>query len=104
MSVTSWQYAFLADHSYRPPTEEEWRNGVAVDCVRFKVLECVDRPSGYQGTIYQRKDTGEIVVAHRGTEFEGQFLKDLVVTDSAMVVARTNLQAPDAIELLSVSL
>lgn len=63
------------------------------------MLAHVDKPSGYQGTIYQRVDTGEIVVAHRGTEFDRQKLQDLVKTDGGMVLSRTNDQANDAIDL-----
>lgn len=46
--------------------------------------------------MYQRVDSGEIVVAHRGTE---QIWKDGVVTDGAMVLSRINPQVDDAIEL-----
>ena len=55
--------------------------------------------SGYQGAIYQRVDTGEIVVAHRGTEFDRELVKDGVLADGGMVAARTNSQMEDAIEL-----
>ncbi|AKS16231.1 hypothetical protein AEA00_09995 [Xanthomonas campestris pv. campestris] len=49
-----------------------------------KLVEYVDRPSGYQGMIYRRVDTGELVVAHRGTEFERQLQQDGVSADGGM--------------------
>jgi len=61
------------------------------------VLEHVDLVSGDQGTIYRRADTGEVVAAHRGTEFDRQKLQDLVHTDGSMVLGRLNPQADDAI-------
>ncbi|WP_157559303.1 lipase [Hydrogenophaga crassostreae] len=67
---------------------------------RYKILDHADNPrTGYQGTIYQRVDTGEIIVAHRGTEFDREALKDGLLADGGMVFNRSNLQVPDAIEL-----
>jgi hypothetical protein len=106
MTLNSQQYANLADHSYGRDQQ-----GSAVDLnalvgktteiegVRYKVLAHADKPSGYQGTIYQRVDTGEIVVAHRGTEFGREPIKDGLLADGGMVFGRVNSQARDAIEL-----
>jgi len=106
MTIGTQQYAYLADHSYGRD-----KHGAAVDLqslvgkvteiggLEYKVLAYSDKPSGYQGAVYQRMDTGEIVVAHRGTEFERERLKDLVKTDGGMVVGRDNRQADDAIAL-----
>lgn len=101
MTITSQDYAALADDAYvdrkvgrreRDQEEKVYLNGH-----QYKVLEHVDdRRSGYQGTAYQRVDTGEIVVAHRGTE---QIFRDAVVTDGAMVITRTNPQAAQALAL-----
>lgn len=110
MSISSQQYAYLADDSYqdrpvgiRKPGEEE---RVAFEGVRYKILEHVNnRSSGYQGTIYQREDTGEVVVAHRGTEFRKlrsdplEVFSDLARADGGMVLTKTNLQAADALGL-----
>src|SRR3546814_12247281 len=57
-----------------------------------------DLPSGYQGTIYQLADTDQIVVAHRGTEFDREPLRDGVFADGGMVFGQVNSQAADAIE------
>jgi hypothetical protein len=111
MSTTSSQgYADLSNDSYkdrragvRRPFEQE---PVYAAGVEYKVLEHADNPrTGYQGTIYQRADNGEIVVAHRGTEFDkwttdkGEFTRDVAWADGGMVLARANQQVPDAIEL-----
>lgn len=100
MSISSQQYAYLADDSYNP---HEKGDEVRFEGIRFKVLEHVDNEiNGYQGSIYQRVDTGEIVVAHRGTEFKSGLkaaLQDGVLADGGMVLARTNAQVNDAIEL-----
>lgn len=101
MTVPSQEYAGLAAHSYqdlkvgqRGPNDEE---KVVIDGTQYRVIEHANNPrTGYQGTIYQKVDSGEIVVAHRGTE---EVWKDGIVADGAMVVARTNPQADDAVAL-----
>jgi hypothetical protein len=68
MSLTHQQYADLAEDSYedRLPSDEN----VDINGVAYKVLEHKDNKlNGYQGAVYQRVDTGEIVAAHRGIEF-----------------------------------
>ena len=103
MSITCRQYAELAADAYvermpgfiRPQGEKP----VNIEGAQFKVLEHYDNPkTGYQGTIYQRSDTGELVVAHRGTEFDREPTQD-GMADGAMVVARVNVQVPEAIAL-----
>lgn len=100
MSMASQQYASLANASYKDqfPRSDPYPIGG----VSYKVLEHHNNPrTGYQGTVYQRVDTGEIIVAHRGTETEeglGQLLKDGLV-DGVMVASRLNAQAADAIAL-----
>lgn len=106
MSVTSQQYADLSFHVYRGTSARSYasndKDAPYVDSggVRFFVRAHVDNPgTGYQGTIYQRRDTGELVVAHRGTEFDREAFKDGALADGGMVLARSNLQAEDAISL-----
>lgn len=102
MSMTSQDYAELAEHSYdrKSNMRDLVNKEVVLDGVAYKVLEYVDNPrNGYQGTVYQRVDSGEIVVAHRGTEFERERWNDLLKTDGAMVLGRINPQAEDAIAL-----
>lgn len=101
MTLINRDYAALANDAYtdrkvgrRDPAQEE---KVYLNGHQYKVREHVDDPrTGYQGTIYQRVDTKEIVVAHRGTE---EIIKDGVLTDAAMVLARSNPQAAQAITL-----
>lgn len=99
MSLRSQDYAELADDAYKDRAVGRWDRDkaevVPLGGHDYRILEHVNNKNGYQGYIYQRVDTGEIVVSHRGTE---QPLHD-VVTDLGMVVARTNLQADDAIAL-----
>ncbi|KAF1718812.1 hypothetical protein [Pseudoxanthomonas wuyuanensis] len=108
MSVTSQQYAGLADagysNEYKPGTYPPGKEPTfEYEGIEYKVLEHASNPfNGYQGTIYQRKDTGEIIVAHRGTEPDqglGQILRDGALTDGAMATARINPQSADAIAL-----
>jgi hypothetical protein len=101
MTIPSQDYAALSDDAYkdravgrRAPGQQE---AVTLNGHQYKVLEHVNNTrNGYQGTVYQRVDTKEIVVSHRGTE---QILLDAVLTDGSMVTGRTNLQAKDAIAL-----
>lgn len=101
MNVPSQEFAGLANDAYadrrvgvRSVDEQEW---FIVEGVVYEIREHVNNPrTGYQGTVYQRLDGGDIVVAHRGTE---QVWKDGVVADGAMVANRANPQADDAIQL-----
>ncbi|MFA8567148.1 DUF6792 domain-containing protein [Xanthomonas campestris pv. campestris] len=100
MSLTSQQYAALAKDAYdEPPETGASSRPVDIGGITYKRLEYVDSPSGYQGIIYQRIDTNEIIVAHRGTETERELNQDGVYTDGGMVAARHNRQAAEAIEL-----
>lgn len=96
MTLDSQQYAALASDSYNKRQVDD--KAIDIGGVNYKVIKHVDRPSGYQGTIYQRVDTGEIIVAHRGTEFDREMLKD-GLTDAGMATNRTNSQAKDALAL-----
>lgn len=106
MSLSSQQHADLADDAY----ENRWigirrpdaREYIVSEGVKFEVLEHYRNPrNGYAGTIYRREDTGEIEVAHRGTEVKNipGLVMDLAYTDGSMVVRKVNPQADDAIEL-----
>lgn len=107
MSLSSQQYAGLAEKSY----SNEYRSGVyppdeaprfTYEGIQYRVFEHAVSPrTGYQGAVFHRVDTGEIIVAHRGTETEeglGQLLRDGLV-DGVMVASRLNPQAADAIAL-----
>ncbi|MGO1070093.1 hypothetical protein [Lysobacter sp. CA199] len=105
MTIPTQQYANLAEQSYgddQKGSEGKWLHPVnkvfELEGVKYKALEYMDRPSGYQGAIYQRVDTGEIVVAHCGTEFGREATRDGVIADGGMVAMGSNAQAKDAIE------
>ncbi|MBV6849377.1 DUF6792 domain-containing protein [Xanthomonas euvesicatoria] len=100
MSLTSQQYASLSRDVYDLP-EQVGANSSPVDIggISYRRLEYVDSASGYQGIIYQRVDTNEIIVAHRGTEFERQPKQDGAYADGGMLAARHNRQVDDALEL-----
>ncbi|MDG5974382.1 hypothetical protein H010_03907 [Hydrogenophaga taeniospiralis CCUG 15921] len=101
MSMSSQDYADLALDSYasRAVTRRD-EKPETIGGHKYRILEHHDNPrTGYQGTIYQRVDTNEIIVAHRGTEFDREALKDGLLADGGMVLNRSNLQASDAIAL-----
>lgn len=104
MSTTSQHYANLAFDSYKSYPTGSFSRKTAhtenIGGVEYLVRAHTDNPAtGYQGTVYQRKDTGELVVAHRGTEFDREAYKDGALADGGMVLNRSNLQANDAIAL-----
>jgi len=68
----------------------------------FAIVRYVETASGYQGTIYRRLPEHDYVIAHRGTEFEREALRD-GLADAAMVLARINLQRADALELTRIA-
>lgn len=99
MTIGSRDYAALSEDSYRHPQSNP-NSTVRIEGVDYRVLANADMPSGYQGTIYQRVDTREIVVAHRGTEPSrglGELFRDAVRTDGGMVINGVNNQTQDAI-------
>lgn len=106
--MRSQDYANLSKDAYKEyPSGLSATGGprVLLGGVAFYVRQHVNNPAtGYQGTIYQRVDTGELVVAHRGTEFDREPLKDGVLTDAGMVLTRANVQAGDAVALTAKAL
>ncbi|WP_363800249.1 XVIPCD domain-containing protein [Lysobacter firmicutimachus] len=98
MSLPSRHYAILSEHVYRPAAAYG-HDALRIDGVTYAVVQRVDRPSGYQGAIYRRADTGEYVVAHRGSEFLREPDKDGAGADLAMIGQRINPQSEDAIAL-----
>lgn len=102
MKLASQKYANLVEHSYDRGGEmrDLVNKEIVLEGVKYKILRFTDNlETGYQGTVYQHLDSGDIVVAHRGTEFERQRWDDLIKTDGAMVLTRVNLQADDAVAL-----
>ena len=109
--MDSQRHAYLADHSYGrdekgQPVDLSALVGksTVIGGEAYRVLAYADKPSGYQGAVYQRVQTGEIIVAHRGTEFERQPMADLVKADGLMMMSRFNPQADDAIALTGLAI
>ncbi len=71
---------------------------VTIDGTRYRVLDRQDSVSGYQGIVYLDVKTNEVIVAHRGTEFDRQPWIDGSI-DAAMVTAKLNAQLGDALAL-----
>lgn len=95
--------ADLAMFAYAPPKLKQDGTAEKITAGRdgqfeFVVVRHVDRPSGYQGTIYRSLATGDYIVAHRGTEFDRELIKDGTV-DAGMVAGKVNAQLKDALEL-----
>lgn len=98
MSTDTHQYARLANDSYEDRSKE-MRDDRRVDIggVTYKILAVENnRVTGYQGTAYQRVDTGEVVIAHRGTEGPKTDRQD-AWTDLRMVTGRINQQLDGAV-------
>ena len=97
-------HAILSDAVYYPP--EFSPSGRPVDInvgeETFVAVEHMDMSSGYQGTIFRNESSGDYVIAHRGTEFDRELLKDGVV-DMVMVTGRFNAQLKDALELTRIA-
>jgi hypothetical protein len=93
MSINSSDYALLSQDSYH---DHQLMDKVTLGGVQYEVLDHADDPgTGYQGTAYKRLDTGEVVIAHRGTEFDREPVHDGGV-DAGMVLVGVNAQTPDA--------
>ncbi|WP_431123609.1 XVIPCD domain-containing protein [Variovorax paradoxus] len=94
MTITSTDYALLAQDSYKD--RELQKKDVTLGDVAYQVLDHADNPrTGFQATAYRRVDTGEVVIAFRGTEFGREPMQDGLV-DAGMALAGVNAQALDA--------
>lgn len=91
MTLRSTDYALLAQESYH---DSQVDADVKLDGVAYKVFATTsDELTGFQATAYQRQDTGEVVIAYRGTEFDREPVRDGGV-DAGMVLLGVNAQAP----------
>ncbi|MBO9648880.1 MAG: hypothetical protein J7605_10235 [Variovorax sp.] len=92
MTVGTREYAALASDAYTDRSFDTGKPKVSINDQDYKVLAVANRPSGYQGTAYQCKETGEVIIAHRGTES----FKD-GITDIGMAFKGRNNQLDDSI-------
>ena len=86
-------HATLAALAYETPVKNADGTYARVNFkdVDYDVLGHSDKVSGYQGTIFQNRVTKDIIVAHRGTEFDRQPFRDGAV-DLGVVTSRINAQ------------
>ena len=89
--------AALSDHVYKDPLPEP-KTIVTIAGTEYRVLASLNSATGYQGVIYHNLESKEVIVTHRGTEFDRQPLIDGGI-DAAMVTARINAQIDDALAL-----
>lgn len=94
-ALNSQDMASLADHVYGNKQGNlvvDSDNQITLNGITYKLLEQKSNESnGYFGAIYQRTDTNEFVVVHRGTDDT----KD-AKTDMQMVRDHSNRQYKDA--------
>jgi len=92
MTVSTTDYALLAQNAYQDPTIGK---RFELGGVQYRAIDHSDTSTGFQATAYERMDTHEIIIAYRGTEFDREPLKDGGV-DAGMVLVGVNAQTPDA--------
>lgn len=93
MSLSSTDYALLAQDSYHDPVLNKPK---VLGGVTYEAFDVQDNPrTGFQATAYKRMDTGEVIIAYRGTEFDREPVHDGGV-DAAMVLTGLNLQTADS--------
>ena len=97
MTTFSESHARLSDKSYLPHDDR-------IDTGAFLLIKEVDLPSGYHGVIYKNLRTDEYVVAHTGTEFDTDKLRDAVLTDAQMALLKVNQQLDDARDLVELAI
>jgi hypothetical protein len=93
MSLSSTDYALLAQDSYHDPVLNKPKE---LGGIKYEAIDVADNPrTGFQATAYRRMDNGEIIIAYRGTEFKREPVHDGGV-DAAMVLGGINLQRGDS--------
>lgn len=99
MTIETKYYAFLADMVYID--RGKGVSFTAPDGRKFEVVDFYSNgldSSGYYGAIYEDVSTGELIVAHRGTEGDAEWgvkVKDLIA-DAQMAMNQVNQQLSGA--------
>ena len=70
----------------------------------YEVRTVYESPSGYRGVIYRNMESGDYVVAHTGTEFDTDKIRDGLLTDAQMVLVDVNQQLDDARDLVELAI
>ncbi|MGJ3703779.1 XVIPCD domain-containing protein [Variovorax sp. AFSI2.2] len=96
MSIDAAEYARLSADSYEDRSKlagSDKSFTLRGSSIEYTVLAVANNPkTDYQGTVYQRVDTKEVIIAHRGTESAKDGL-----TDASMVFTGRNNQLDDAV-------
>lgn len=93
MTLRSTDYALLAQDAYNDPRFDK---RTILDGVEYQAFDSMNNPAtGFQATAYERVDTGEIIIAYRGTEFDREPIQDGGV-DAGMVLTGINAQTADS--------
>lgn len=88
MRVFTETHARLAENVYR-------RDGFKPPHP-YEIRRVVETPSGFRGPIYRNKESGDNIVAHTGTEFDTDKLRDGLLTDAQRWLMKGNQQLDDA--------
>ena len=109
-ALNSQDFALLSDHIYGKKDENgvkrlvfdnEKNKEITLNGIKYAVERISDNPkNGYFGAIYRCLDTNELIVVHRGTEFETRQDRE---ADMRMVKDHTNPQYNDARALTEVA-
>lgn len=96
LSQDDLDMARLSDHAYRDQSDETIPDG-------FEIIGISElTKNGYAGTAYRNKKTGEIIIGHRGTEFDMDYArKDDLLADLNIVIGNTPKQVKDALTFLN---
>ena len=97
MTTFTESHARLSYKSYDP-------GSTGIDTDAFELVIESNRASGYRGFIFRNNITKDYVVAHTGTEFDTDKLRDALLTDGQMVLADVNQQLDDARDLVELAI
>ena len=102
MNIDTLDYAYLSKDAYNNRNGDVGQSKpLHIQGHDYRVLDYEDTPTGFHATAYQRLDTGEVVIAFRGTDPDIKHhtlatIQD-VATDAIMVGSKVNAQAHDAV-------
>lgn len=97
MSTLTESHARLSEKSYSPHHDR-------IDIEDFELVQELGTPAGYHGVIYRNVKTRDYVVAHTGTEFDTDKLRDGLLTDAQMALLKVNQQLDDARDLVELAI
>ena len=100
--MNTQNYLAASDLAYKSLKINDKVDGI--DGVQYEVVDALHTKSGYDGYILHRKDTNELIVAHRGTWPEKGALTTDVLSDLGMAVSQANNQYPDAKRLTEMAM